>query len=509
MSQPARRPATPEGARAGDLIAGVSVALILIPQALAYAVIAGVPPHVGLLAAALPTIAAAPFASSRYLQTGPVAMTALLTFGALSTMSEPFTDDYVAMAALLAIVVGLIRVAIGAFRLGWIAYFMSKPVMTGFTVGATALIAASQLPTLLGIEPNGTGLIADAWDAATRPRGWNLAAILFGVGTVALILISRRFGPRFPGVLIAVVGATIVSAAIGYDGQIVGDIPAGLPGLSLALPWSGAWGLLLPGLVIALIGFTEAAAIASVFAAEDRETWNPSREFISQGAANIASGLSGGFPVGGSFSRSSVNRLAGARSRWSGAVTGLAVLAFIPISGLLERLPIATLAAVVITAVARLIRPQEVLRIWRRSRLQGGVAGVTLAATLILSPRIDLAVIVGIALAVAVHLGREMRLDVEMVVKGDTLRIAPNGVVYFGSTPQLTDLLINELARHPGIERLIIDMSGVGRIDFTGGNALSNVITDAKAAGLDIEIVEIPPHARRIVNGVLRDLEMI
>lgn len=484
------------------------MALILVPQALAYAVIAGVPPHIGLLAAGLPTIAAAPFASSRYLQTGPVAMTALLTFGALSTMATPFTDDYIALAALLAILVGLIRVGLGAFRLGWIAYFMSNPVMSGFTAGATALIAASQLPTLLGIDPNDTGLIADAWDSVTRPGDWNWTAILFAVSAVAIILISRKLGPRFPGVLVAVVAATIVSAAISYDGQIVGDIPSGLPGLSLALPWSAVWRLLLPGLVIALIGFTEAAAIASVYAAEDREAWNPSREFISQGAANIASGLSGGFPVGGSFSRSSVNHIAGARTRWSGAVTGIAVLVFIPFAGLLEALPTATLAAVVVTAVARLIRPQDVLRIWRRSRPQGTVAGVTLAATLILSPRIDLAVLVGIALAVVVHLGREMRLDIEVEVVDNTLRIAPTGVVYFGSTSPLTDLLINELAKYPEVERLVIDMGGVGRIDFTGGNALSMVITDAKAAGLEIEVVDIPPHARRIVNGVLRDLDV-
>ncbi len=506
MSGPARQPATSEGKRSRDLIAGVSVALILVPQALAYAVIAGVPPHVGLLAAGLPTIAAAPFASSRYLQTGPVAMTALLTFGALSTMSTPFTERYVALAALLAIVVGLIRVAIGVTRSGWIAHFMSKPVMTGFTVGATALIAASQIPTLLGVEADGTGLIADAWQAATGPASWSWSSILFGLGTIAVILASRKLGPRFPGVLIAVVAATAVSAAIGYDGQIVGTIPGGLPGLTLDLPWSNVGSLILPGLVIALIGFTEAAAIANIFAAEDRETWNPSREFISQGAANIASGLAGGFPVGGSFSRSSINRLAGARTRWSGAVTGLTVLAFIPFSTLLEPLPTATLAAIVITAVARLIRPQDVVHIWRRSHPQGGVASATLAATLILSPRIDLAVLVGIALAIVVHLGRERRLDIEVEVSDDTLRIAPTGVVYFGSTPHLTDRLINELAEQPEVKRLIIDMSGVGRIDYTGGNALSTVITDARAAGLEIDLIHVPPHARRIVNGVLADL---
>lgn len=490
-----------------DVIAGVSVALILVPQALAYAGIAGVPPYIGLFAAALPTIAAAPFASSRYLQTGPGAMTALLTFGALSTLAQPLSPRYVALAALLAIVVGVIRVSLGTLHLGWITYFMSRPVMIGFTLGATALIAASQLPGLVGVEAASGNLLFNAWTALSSPSSWHSGALLFSLGTVAVILVGRSLGPRFPAVLLAVVAATIVSALSGYDGRILGEVPSGLPALSLALPWGSVWQLLLPGFVIALVGFTEAAAISTAFAAEDRERWDASREFISQGAANLASGLSGGFPVGGSFARSSINKLAGARTRWSGAFTGLTVLAFLPFAGVLRELPSAVLAAVVVTAVARLIKPQQIIEIWRRSRLQGGVAGVTLGATLILAPRIDLAVLVGIALAVAVHLGREMRLDVEVAVDDGTLRIAPNGVVYFGSTPQLTDLLINELAEHPQVARLVIDLSGVGRIDFTGGNALSNVITDAKAAGLDIEIVDIPPHARRIVDGVIRDLE--
>ncbi|REK19843.1 MAG: SulP family inorganic anion transporter [Actinobacteria bacterium] len=508
MSRPVPHLQWTGGAVSSDLIAGVSVALILVPQALAYAVIAGVPPYVGLLAAGLPTIAAAPFASSRYLQTGPVAMTALLTFGALSVIATPFTSRYIALAALLALIVGVIRIGIGLTNLGFVAHFMSKPVMVGFTIGATTLISASQLPTLLGVERGDSGLLVEAWRSITSPADWSTGAIVFGFGTIAVILVSRLLGPRFPGVLITIVVATIVSAAIDFEGQVVGDIPTGLPGLSLDLPWGDIASLLIPGLVIALVGFTEAAAIASAFAAEDREKWDPSREFVAQGAANIASGLAGGFPVGGSFARSSLNKLAGARSRWSGAFTGLAVLASVPLAGLLEGLPSAVLAAIVITAAARLIKPREVARIWRRSRLQAGVAVVTLVATIGLSPRIDIAVLVGIALAVAVHLGRELRLDVEVRIREDVLEIEPNGVIYFASTPQLTNLLIDKLAEHPDLEHLVIDMSGVGRIDFTGGNALSTVITDAQAAGLDVEIVGVPDHARRIVNGVLRDLEL-
>jgi SulP family sulfate permease len=255
--------------------------------------------------------------------------------------------------------------------------------------------------------------------------------------------------------------------------------------------------------VIALVGFTEAAAISTTFAAEDRSRWDPNREFVSQGVANLASGLSGGFPVGGSFSRSSVNRMAGAKTRWSGAVTGIAVLLFFPAAGILEPLPTAVLAAVVIVAVIRLVKPQEIIPIWRQSPVQGGVAAFTLGATLILAPRIDVAVLLGIGLAIFVHLGRELKVTVDVEVEDDLVRISPRGVIYFGSTPRLVNSLLEGLADSPDAHRLVIDLAGVGRIDFTGADALKTVVTDSRSAGLEVSFENIPPHAERIVHGVL------
>ncbi len=486
-----------------DIVAGISVALILIPQSLAYAGIAGVPAHIGLFAAALPTIAAALFASSPYLQTGPVAMTALLTFGALSTVATPFSVEYIALAALLALVVGVMRVVIGLTRLGVVAYFMSRPVMIGFTTGATILIAASQIPTLVGVERGDGGLLEEAWLALTHPSDWQLGSVVFGVAAVVVIEGARRINQRIPGVLIAVVGAIAISVIIGFDGGTVGEIPTGFPSFSLDLPWSSITSLLIPGLVIALVGFTEAAAISTTFATEDRSRWDPNREFVSQGVANLASGISGGFPVGGSFSRSSVNRMAGAKTRWSGAVTGVAVLLFFPAAGILEPLPTAVLAAVVIVAVARLVKPQEIIPIWRQSRIQGGVAAFTLAATLILAPRIDVAVLLGIGLAFLVHLGRELTLTVDVSAEADLVRMSPRGVIFFGSTPRLVNSLLEGLADNPDVQRLVIDLGGVGRIDFTGADALRTVVNDSRAAGLEVSFENVPPHAERIVHSVL------
>lgn len=485
-----------------DLVAGISVALILIPQSLAYAEIAGVPSYVGLYAAALPPIAAAVIASSPYLQTGPVAMTALLTFGTLSTIATPGTAEYVSLAALLALIVGVVRIGLGVLRTGVVAYFMSQPVLLGFTSGAAILITASQLPNALGANAPDGGLLYRAIWALVRPGEWEPAAIGLTVVTVLIVVGGRRLGPLFPGVLLAVIVGIVYSAASGYEGSIVGDIPAGLPPFSLNLPWGDTGALLIGGVVIALVGFAEPAAIARTFAAQDRTIWSPDQEFISQGLANIASGISGGFPVGGSFSRSSVNKLAGGRTRWSGAITGFTVLAFLPIAGVLSDLPRAILGAIVIAAVARLIRVDHIVGIWKFSKPQAAVAGTTFVTTLALAPRIDVAVLLGIGLGVAIHLIRELRTNVASDYTDDKLTLSLMGVMYFGSTPAMETELLFQASQHPEATRLDIDLEQLGRIDYTGATALKAFIEDIQDAGITVEIINVPPHAQRIIGRV-------
>ncbi len=487
---------------AGDLLAGLSVAFVLIPQSLAYAEIAGVPPYVGLYAAALPPIAAALFASSRYLQTGPVAMTALLTFGALTPLAAAGTEEFVELAALLALVVAVVRIGIGLMRAGFIAYFMSQPVLIGFTSAAAILIVASQLPVAFGTTPDGSRILTRAWWAVVRPGDWQWEAIAIAAVTVAVVIGGRRLHRLFPGVLVAVVGGLVWSAATGYEGSIVGDVPSGLPSLGLSLPWSSFPDLIIPGIIIALVGFAEAAAISRAFAAEDRERWEPNREFISQGVANLAAAVSGAFPVGGSFSRSSVARLSAGRTRWSGAIAGAAVLAFIPFAGILEELPLAVLAGIVIAAVARLIRIPAIARIAAYSRPQAAVAAATFALTLALAPRIDRGVLLGIGLGVAVHLLRELELSVDGRLAGGTLTLHPVGVLYFGSTPALEEALLSEVADHPEIDTLVIDLSRLGRIDYTGALALREVASEAMRGGLTVRIEGVPDHAARPVTRV-------
>ncbi len=489
-----------EAPRRGDLIAGLSVAIVLIPQSLAYAEIAGLPAYVGLYAAALPPLAAAFIASSRYLQTGPVAMTALLTFGALSEIATPGTSDYIEQAVVLALIVGLARIALGLARGGIVAYLMSSPVLIGFTAAAAILILASQVPTMVGVAPDGGSLLGDALRALGDVGDWNWAGVTIGVFAAAVIVAGRRVHSRFPGVLLAVIVGVVAGQLFGADVSIVGDVPSGLPDFRFTFPFDNLLSLLIPGVVIALVGFAEAASISRTFATQDRERWDPNREFVSQGVANVAAAVSGGFPVGGSFSRSSVAHISGAQTRWAGAITGLAVLAFLPFAGVISDLPRAVLAAIVIVAVVRLIRITAMVRLVAQTWGQAFVAWVTFLATLLLSPRIDIGVIIGLLVAAAVHFRRETKIRVTATLEGSALVLSPSGVLFYGSAPRLDEVFSQQLSDHPDIEQVIVDLEGLGRIDYTGALALKAFIDDAERAGLGVSVRDIPQHAEGTLN---------
>ena len=477
-------------------MAGLSVAVVVIPQSLAYAEIAGLPAVMGLYAAALPALAAAPFASSRYLQTGPVAMTALLTFGALSTLATPGSPEYIGLALLLALVVGITRIVLGALKAGAISNYMSPPVVLGFTTSAAILIGASQIASAMGVKDVPDDLLGRLFTVVAHPDRWDWQAIGLSVFVGVLILGGRRIHALFPGVLIAVVVGIWIGSRTGYSATLVGSISEGLPPLSLALPWGRVPDLLLPGLVIATLGFAEATAISRTFAMQDRELWDANQEFISQGVANVAAAVSGGFPVGGSFSRSSVNRQAGAQTRWSGAVTGLLVLGFMPLAGVMSNLPKAVLGAIVIFAIYHLIRVDEIVRMVKISRGQAGIAGFTAVATLLLAPRVDIAVLLGMFLAAGVHLYRESsRLEIPATHIDGRLTLEPRGVLYYGSVGALNKALNKELAGHGDCTIVLLDLSQLGRIDYTGFQSLRGFAETVRGAGLGFEVSNIPAHA--------------
>jgi sulfate permease, SulP family len=432
-----------------------------------------------------------------------VAITSLLTFGALTGLAEPGSDDYVALGLLLALIVGAVRVAVGALRAGVIAYLMSRPMLIGFIPAATLLILASQLPSALGAAaPAGSILEQAAW-AVAHPGSWEPASLALSAAVLVLMFGGRRITPLFPGVLVAVALAIGVSLLLGYDGDRVGSVDPGLPPVSLALPWSEAGGLLLAGVVIALVGFAEPASIARAFAIEDRQAWSPDREFVSQGAANVAAGLTGGFPIGGSFSRSSLNRFAGATTRWSGAVTGVAVLLFLPLAFVLSPLPRAVLGAIVIGAVLPLIRIPPILRLWRFSKPQFLVAGATFGLTLALAPRIERAVLIGIALALVIHLWRELRVDLRSWSEDGALHLRPAGVLWFGAAQDLQDSVMECLAGQGDAHTLVLHLDGIGRLDVTGALAVRTVLAEGRRLGLDVKVAGVQSRDRRLVEGVV------
>lgn len=488
----------------GDLFAGLSVALVLIPQSMAYADIAGLPPYVGLFAAAFPLLVFALFAASPYLQTGPVAVTSLLTIGVLSTNGTDIaTDVLVKQAALLAIIVGVVRFMLGVLRLGVVAYLLAEPVMIGFTSGAGVVILSSQLPKVLGVaegvSPGYANPILETGWALLNPGEWDLEPMLIGLVTIVLMLGGRKMHKLFPGVLVAVILGVIYSQLNDYDGKIVGTIPEGWPPFSLDLPWGDLPSLLIGGIVIALVGFAEPASIARTFAGEDGTSWSGSQEFLSSGLANLTAGLTSAFPVGGSFSRSSVNRFSGAQTKWSGGVTGLVVLAFLPFASILEPLPEAVLGAIVIGAVQSLVKPQRLLRLWGRSKTQATLTYLTFALTLVTPPKVYWAVILGVVLALAHHLFLKFRIEVDDSDPG-VLRIKPVGMLWFASTPELTDQLRAAGASHVQTPNLELDLSDIPSIDAGIADAIEASFDPANP--FDLTVVNYPAGSEALLKGV-------
>ena len=492
---------------AGDVVAGISVALVALPQSLAYAEIAGMPPQYGLFASALPPILAALFVSSRYLQTGPVALTALLAFGALEPLATPGSADYIALAAELALLVGVFRILLGLFRMGGVAYLLSEPVLTGFTTGAAILILSSQLPKVFDVSTDGDGVLPDAFQALTSPGEWQWSAVAFAAMTLVFMFGGRRIHALFPGVLVAVVVGVVISSATGYDGSIVGELEGGFVSLNFDYPWDRTGDLVLPALVIALVGFAEPSSIARTFAAQERERWDANREMISQGVANLASAVSGAFPVGGSFSRSSLNKLAGATSAWAGAITGAFVLLALPLTPLLEDLPDAILGAIVFGAVIKLIRLDEIWGLVRTNHFQAMVAIGTLVATLASAPRVERGVLIGVGLALLAHLYRELKVTTPSHRDGNTLTVAPEGVLWFATIPSLERLIRAAIAEHQDLDTVVLDLAGVGRMDYSAAAALRRIVEEIGDYENDVavEIVNIRQGAARGAAAHLTD----
>jgi SulP family sulfate permease len=500
-----------------DFLAGVTVSLLLIPQAMAYAQLAGLPPHYGLYTAFLPTIVAALFGWCSQLHTGPVAMTSLLTMSVVASVSQaaPESEAFIATAILLTLLAGLIRLAMGLLRLAVVVNFLSHPVVVGFTSAGALIIASSQAGLFLGLPLEQHGLyLPNLIRLLGRIPECRPGALGFGLATLALILALRRWRPLWPGVLIALTLAILASWLIGfesrYGGQVVGHIPRGLPAFRLPHgEWSAAPRLLLGAFAIMLVGFMEVVAICKTLSAKTREPLNLNQELIGQGLAGIAGSLFQAYPVSGSFSRSALNLYAGARTGLSSVFAGLLVLVtLLFLTPLLYYLPRAALGAVIVAAVIGLVEMGALARLWRTSRYDAVAAWATFVAAIGLAPRVVDGILLGVGLSVAFHLLQLMRPHVAILAPhpDGTLRDAVHhhlpthesilairfdGRLVFANASHFQESILKALAERPQTRVLLIVASGMNTIDATGEEMLRHLLRDLAARGLRVAFAQV------------------
>ena len=516
------------GDAAADGMAALIVTLMLIPQSLAYALLAGVPAQMGLYASILPLIGYALFGSSRTLAVGPVAVVSLMTAAAAGQVAGGDSGAYLAATVILALLSGAFLIAMGLLRLGWIANLLSHSVISGFITASGLLIAASQLKHLLGIPMQGDTLWELALSAFREAAGVNGATLLVGAAALLFLLWARgplkRLLARTPlppmladllakaGPVLAVIGTTVAVAAGDLQSRgvaVVGAIPGGLPALSLPAFDAGVWGqLALPALLISLIGFVESVSVAQTLAAKRRQRVDSNAELVGLGAANLASGVSGGFPVTGGFSRSVVNFDAGARSPMAGVFTAagiaLTALFFTP---WFYYLPKATLAATIIVAVLALVDLGALRRAWRYSKADFTAMLVTLAGVLLAG--VEIGVIAGVGAALALHLWRTSQPHMAelgqmpgtehfrnvrrhpVITSPRVLSIRVDESLYFANARRTEDAIYDMALNCDGRRHVVLLCSAINHIDASALDSLESLNRRLLDAGVTLHLSEV------------------
>ncbi len=507
-----------------DLVAGITVSLVAIPQSLAYAQLAGVPAYYGLYAALVPTVVGALFGSSRQLSTGPVAMTSLLTAASVAPLALRGTDPYIAYVVLLALISGIMQIAFGVMRLGVILNFLSHPVLMGFINAAAIIIGLSQLPTLLGMSSRQSEhFLLDIWQVVSNLDLAHELSLAFGLTAVAMLLALRRWTPRLPGVLITVALLTLASWAVDYagrGGRVVGVIPTGLPRFGLpSADWTSVITLLPASLVIALISFMEAMSSAKVISIKTRVPWDENKELIGQGLAKLAAAFSLTMPVSGSFSRSALNLATHARTGLASIVSASAVLlTLLFLTPLLYHLPKPVLAAVIMVAVIGLINVGALKRAWGASRDDGLAATVTFLATLLFAPNIQNGIATGILLSLGLLLYRLMRPRVAILGMhpDGTLRDASvhnlrplhpqlsamrfDGDLRFMNASFFEDAMLKLEQDRPDATCILVTCSGINHIDASAIEMLMLLVDRFRANGMTLVFSGIKRQVREVMD---------
>ena len=511
-----------------DLVAAVIVTIMLVPQSLAYAMLAGLPPQVGLYASILPLIAYAIFGTSRALAVGPVAVVSLMTAAAVGQVAAPGSAEYLRAAITLAFLSGLVLVAMSALRLGFLANFLSHPVISGFITASGILIATSQLKHILGIKADGDTLPHLLGGIYGGIGGINPYTLVIGVTATAFLFWTRKqlkplllahgLRPRVAdliakaGPVAAIVLSILVVVGFGLVDKgvkIVGDIPAGLPPFAVPSFDLGLWQqLLLPAVLISLVGFVESVSVAQTLAAKRRQRIVPNQELTALGASNIASALSGGYPVTGGFARSVVNFDAGAETPLAGAFTAAGILAAtVFLTPLFRFLPQAVLAATIIVAVLSLVDIAAIRRTWAYSKADFAAMAVTILTVLLVG--VEAGITAGVSLSLALFLWRTSRPHMAIVgqVPGTEhfrnidrhdvitdpaiLSIRVDESLYFANARALEDAIYDRIADHPALRNVILMCPAVNAIDASALESLEAIAHRLGSAGIGFHLSEV------------------
>jgi SulP family sulfate permease len=487
-----------------EVLAGLTVALVMIPQAVAYAGLAGMPLVTGLYTCLIPALLAVLFGSANRLSVGPAALTCVLIGASLTGMAEPGSPEWVALAVWLSLLSGAIQLLLGLGHYGWLINLVSAPVMMGFTQAASLLIMASQVPALLGVK-------AWSWDVITWSTwltGW---PALFGLSSLVALLLLRQFKPRWPGIMLVMGIASAAGYATGYaeHGPTVGLLPSGLPDFYWP-HWPGLdtlnqlW---VPAMVIALVSFLETASSARIECQREGKRWDDSTELFSQGLAKLASAFSGSFATSTSFSRSALMLYSGARSGWAVvASVGFVLLALLVLMPALQYVPRAVMAAAVIVAVLNLFQPRQFLKLWRIDRVETLTAGVTFAITLVTAPRIYWGVMTGVLVGLSHFL--HTRLHPRIIEVGlhpdGSLRdrhlwklpplasklyaLRMDAELDFAAASGFERAITDHLARHHDTQHVCLFAHPINRIDATGVDTFGQLHRQLSGRGVTLHI---------------------
>jgi len=511
-----------------DLIVAGIVTIMLIPQSLAYALLAGLPPQVGLYASMAPLVLYAIFGTSRALAVGPVAVASLMTAAAAASVASQGTPEYLGATIALAAISGLLLLAMGLLRLGFLANFLSHPVISGFITASGIQIAAGQLAPVLGIHGEGESFLALVKSMVPNLGHINPYTATIGFASLAFLFWVRRglkpllrkfgLGERAADILAKVgpvVAIAVTTAAVWGFGltehgvKIVGTVPKGLPKLALPSFDVGVWTkLVVPALLISIVGYVESISVALTLAAKRRQRIDPDQELIALGMSNVGASVSGGFPVTGGFARSVVNFEAGAETPAAGAFTAIGIaLATLFLTPLLFYLPNATLAATIIVAVLSLVNLSALKHTWHYSKADGAAMAATILLTLVAG--VEAGLLAGVGLSIFLHLYRTSKPHVAVVgqlpgtmnfrnvsrhtvvTSPEILSLRVDASFYFPNARFIEEYINQAVADHPAVRHVILECPAVNTIDASALESLEAVNLRLKDGGITLHLSEV------------------